>query len=126
MSGIRVPVKTIQRVKRMLKADDPLSHRLIAKEVGISKTTVDAVAAGKWKPKKLLPRMYEPEQLKEPVYCEACERMIVVLPCVACEARRMANWERAKQCHQAGMLDFLGGAEGEDPGPPNMSPCVTG
>ena len=111
MSGIRVPLKKIRRVERMLKAND-LSHRLIAEALGLSKSTVDAVAVGKWKPKKLLPRMFKPKQLKKPVYCEACQRMIIVLPCVVCESRRMADWKRAKQYHQAGMLDFLGADKG--------------
>ena len=128
MSGHRISPKKIRRVERLLKYST-LSHRQIAKTVGISKSTIDAVATDTRKLKKPAPKKIIHKRLKEPVYCEGCERMIVLLPCVACECRRgierqqLEQLKRMEEYRETEMRGFVPLQTALDSILPNINPC---
>jgi hypothetical protein len=80
---------TIRMVQRML-AVGILPHVAIAREAGVSPTTVNDVARGKRLPISMSnPYLQQGEQfLPIPVRCDVCCAKISVLPCRACQARK--------------------------------------
>ncbi len=95
-TGRRVPNRqssidaaTIRLIARML-APGHLSHAEIAREVGVSTSTVDAVATGRRQAITLRrPVLDEGETfLPRPIRCSVCRALISVIPCRACRAER--------------------------------------
>jgi hypothetical protein len=84
-----IDVGTMRLVRRMLDARY-LNLSEIAREAGVSDSTVSDVALGKRDlGQGLRPRLREGEQyVREGARCPHCGAMVVVLPCRACVARR--------------------------------------
>ena len=87
----------IEEIQRRL-ALPRATRRSVAREMGISRGTVDAVANGKREPIELGP--LEPDELEisvPPERCGGCGGKINVLPCVLCRARTIrARRRRAR------------------------------
>ena len=82
----------------LLLNEKKYSQREIAKMMGISRGTVNAIARGR---RKLLPRKTELKEKKtplprgEPRRCPHCGAM-VRMPCLACTLRRIAKKRKRK------------------------------
>jgi DNA-binding CsgD family transcriptional regulator len=80
---------TIRRVQRML-AVGILPPMAIAREAGVSKNMVQAIACGQRPAIALVPPPMDADErfLPEPIRCSGCHALVSVVPCRACAARR--------------------------------------
>jgi hypothetical protein len=92
---IRLEATTIRQIQRML-AVGMLSHAEIARQAGVSDTTVDDVAAGKRIAVSLaVPVLSDWELfLNEPIRCRGCAGLVSVIPCRACMAHLVQRIEQ--------------------------------
>jgi hypothetical protein len=89
--------QVVAEVERLL-AEEELPQRLIAKRLGISRSTVALIALGKRRPR---PRAGDDEEedpppLYPPVRCRGCGGLIEYLPCRLCLARAEREKRRAR------------------------------
>ncbi len=85
-----VDLKTVAKVRRLLAAGTR-SQRSIAKLTGMSRGTVGAIAAGKWRDPRNSPRLSKnecPELSETPSWCPGCGAL-VYMPCLLCLARSL-------------------------------------
>ena len=72
-------------------AEDKLSHRKIAKKLGVSRGFVDAVA-NRTRPDRGPSRDPRKNQLRQAVMpprrCAGCRHLVYILPCVECQTRK--------------------------------------
>ena len=83
-----LPLATIEEIDRLLR-DDQLSQRKIAKQLGVSRGTVAAVATGRRgmygkEPEDETSRSLAPQS--PPVRCPGCG-FLIYMPCLVCSAR---------------------------------------
>jgi len=83
-----LPLATIQRIDRLLR-DGKVSQRKIARQVGVSRGTVAAVASGRRglygkEPEDEASRSLAPQS--PPKRCPGCG-FLVYMPCLVCRAR---------------------------------------
>jgi hypothetical protein len=87
--GAKIAPAVVRQIKRLLAIGE-LSQRQIAKQIGVSRGTVNAIAGGKRPDYEVLPEKADvpglPGQKSEYVWCDPC-RAYVLMPCVACSAR---------------------------------------
>ncbi len=93
----RIDPKVGERVKELLATG--LTRREIARQVGISKGTVRAMATGQWFKRPAKRPAKRRVEFKPPsgplVWCSRC-RANVQKPCVACGARRWKAGQNQK------------------------------
>jgi hypothetical protein len=80
-------------VKRLLAAGR-LSQRKIARQVGISRGTVEKIASGRWQPKREWMRLQVPTG--PAVRCQECGAM-AQMPCMACQLRAIQKKARGQR-----------------------------
>jgi len=90
-----LPLATIQEINRLVR-DGQLSQRKIARQLGVSRGTVAAIASGRRgiygkEPEDESSRSLAPQS--PPVRCPACG-FLIYMPCLVCRAR---DFRRQKQ-----------------------------
>lgn len=90
-----IKADVIRRIEELL-AEGTVSRRAIAREIGVSRPIVNAVARGERRPRAPVARAARQEveiNLGPLARCAACGAK-VYLPCVACQARDFARRQR--------------------------------
>jgi transcriptional regulator with XRE-family HTH domain len=77
----------VAEVRRLL-AEEKLSQRKIAKLLGMSRGTVNTIAAGKWRDRERCDEVMD--VMGPPERCPSCGGM-VYMPCRLCEVRKVAT-----------------------------------
>jgi hypothetical protein len=97
-AGFREPKEqidfaTVRMIERLLSAG-LLSHPEIAREIGVSKNTICAIATGRRAAIAFArPHLNTDERfLPRPIHCSVCGGRLCVVPCRACRTRR--EWLR--------------------------------
>ena len=85
-----IALEMVEEIRRLLEADQ-LSQRQIADRVGVSRGTVNAIAAGRGSHGDRVPRPSGP-----PRRCPGCGGL-VQMPCVACGVRAILRRQRERQ-----------------------------
>jgi hypothetical protein len=85
-----LPLSTVQEVDRLLK-EGTLSQRAIAAKLGVSRSTVGAIANGT---RHIAASRTSRVAISQPQRCRECGHRVYV-PCLICEARRYQH-DRAK------------------------------